>query len=157
MAHIANCLFDSSTGLGLNNYIARELSPHPPYESVCCFSSSRSYYSPDLETKDSTSRDPSNRREGEVRLEDASTQRDPQIFDILKREAFNNGRTQEPGLREHLIVRARRKQREGPIHARRWAPVKIQGPAHHSNWTTQNKRTRIGAYDNGARNSHGFS
>ncbi|KIN06348.1 hypothetical protein OIDMADRAFT_99080, partial [Oidiodendron maius Zn] len=30
MAHIADCLFDSSSGLGLNNYIARELSPQRP-------------------------------------------------------------------------------------------------------------------------------
>ena len=35
MAHIADCLFDSSSGLGLNNYIARELSPQRPRDEVC--------------------------------------------------------------------------------------------------------------------------
>jgi hypothetical protein len=56
MAHIANCLFDSSSGLGLNNYIARELSPQRLRDEVCNVDFQEASYSPDLEIKYTTSR-----------------------------------------------------------------------------------------------------
>jgi hypothetical protein len=34
MAHIANFLVDTPSSAGLNNYIARELSPHPAQDAV---------------------------------------------------------------------------------------------------------------------------
>jgi hypothetical protein len=34
MAHIANMMVEKTNPVGLNNHIARELSPHPPYDAV---------------------------------------------------------------------------------------------------------------------------
>lgn len=46
MAHIADFMVDTTSTVGLNNYIARELSPHSLQDGVCCpiFILSRNHY-----------------------------------------------------------------------------------------------------------------
>lgn len=77
MAHIANLMADQSASLalGMNNYIARELSPHSPHESVCINlkhidAQSAHRYIVDGQLP---------HREREVCMEDASTNRATQI------------------------------------------------------------------------------
>ena len=37
MAHIADFMVETKSTVGLNNYIARELSPHSPRDAAVCF------------------------------------------------------------------------------------------------------------------------
>jgi hypothetical protein len=115
MAHIADFLVDTPSSAGLNNYIARELSPHSSHDAVCPLISLLSFSDGYI-----VNRSPPGGREGEVCLEDASTDGTTQIPTVPhKGQTIGSGGTEEFGCRAVTITihdhRAKWEHREGPI------------------------------------------
>jgi hypothetical protein len=155
MAHIADFMVDTPSSAGLNNYIARELSPHSSHDAVrpailCDFQFSDEY----IGTRSSPSG-----REGEVCLEDAPTDRTAQIPTVPhKGQAIDNGGTEECGCRAITTAiddhGAKWEHREGPITTRHCTATEAQRADSHPE--KESECARAGSNDHSSGGSHGF-
>ena len=155
MAHIADFMVDAPSSAGLNNYIARELSPHSSHDAVCPPISSLSFSDGYIVNRSSPGG-----REGEVCLEDASTDGTAQIPTVPhKGQAIGSGGTEECGCRAITITildhGAKWEHREGPITTGHCTPIEAQGADAHPEKESQCARVRSNDHSTG--DSHGLS
>jgi hypothetical protein len=155
MAHIADFLVDTPSSAGLNNYIARELSPHSSHDAVCSPISLLSFSDGYIVNRSSPGG-----REGEVCLEDASTDGTTQIPTVPhKGQTIGSSGTEECGCRAVTSTihdhRTKWEYREGSITTWHCTSTEAQGANAHPE--KKGQCARIGSNDHSAGDSHGLS